>query len=130
MSKISLVFLKYFIRNWFRPGKEIWTKKTRLILDIVWPTYQCADVVPMLFAHFSVILKSYILTLQKYRTKENAIIFNFRSKPPWDLNMENYLLHENFEKRRLITKLRILTSYVMTMILWCLLLEQWNLYKH
>ena len=41
-----------------------------------------------------------------------------------DLNMENYLLHENFEKRRLITKLRILTSYVMTMILWCLLSEQ------
>jgi hypothetical protein len=26
--------------------------------------------------------------------------------------------------------IKILTSYAMTMILWCLLWEQWNIYKH
>jgi hypothetical protein len=55
------------------------------------------------------------------------------------LSNQNFLLSMFADFPRLILlcyfrkykrMIKILTSYAMTMILWCLLSEQWNLYKH
>jgi hypothetical protein len=44
------------------------------------------------------------------------------------LSNQNFLLSVFANFPRLIPMIQILTSYAMTMILWCLLSEQWNLY--
>ena len=46
--------------------------------------------------------------LTKFSTIDNSSKLILYKDLKRDLNMENYLLHENFEKRRLITKLRIM----------------------
>ena len=45
--------------------------------------------------------------LTKFSTTDNSSKLILYKDLKRDLNMENYLLHENFDKRRLITKLRI-----------------------
>ena len=45
--------------------------------------------------------------LTKFSTIDNSSKLILYKDLKRDLNMENYLLHENFEKRRFITKLRI-----------------------
>ena len=45
--------------------------------------------------------------LNKFSTIDNSSKLILYKDLKRDLNMENYLLHENFEKRRLITKHRI-----------------------
>ena len=46
--------------------------------------------------------------LNKFSTIDNSSKLILYKDLKRNLNMENYLLYENFEKRRLITKLRIM----------------------
>jgi hypothetical protein len=54
-------------------------------------------------------------------SNQNFLLFLFTDFP------RSILLCLFWKYKRMI---KILTSYAMTMILWCLLSEQWNIYKH
>jgi hypothetical protein len=60
--------------------------------------------------HFKTCMTNFYqnIFLTKFSTIENSSKLILYKDLKRNLNMENYLLYENFEKRRLITKLRIM----------------------